>query len=541
MPQSPALAPRRAVGLLILFWALCWIAGLGDMEIRGEEGRRLLPAVEMLKTGDWLVPRIAGEAYLRKPPLFNWLAAFSFAIGGEHNEWLGRLPSVLATLVLGLGILAWCRKPLGIQGAFLAAVFAMSNISLLQKGRLAELEALYIVLSGLAWAWWSAAWLRGRSPWIVWIPAGLLLGLGVLAKGPVHLLFFYVPAVWSLVMSVRKNPDGGLRALLHPAHIAGLLLCAAVFAAWAVPLLQATAGDGTNGVWMRQFTGRLESGGDGTGGFEFGKWLLQFPRAILNFFPWALFLPFLWNPGPLPHWSTRVRTWFLGARAGMIVAAVLILLAPGSSSRFVMPLLTVPALLLGAVMGDPKFQLPVRLASAWRFTLLICAAVCLPAGAATPVLGKFSVLSVFGGMGAFALSLALWKHRASLRGVMPLLFGSMAVIAAVMLIYSGAVLRFVRDKEDDRPMGDLVNRAVPPEVLLVAFDVGFQPFLFYVREPLAYAPDRDDLPLTGHWLFCEREKLGRLKATGRLAADTPVTEFKDRDDTPMVIVKMKAP
>ncbi len=538
MPSSK-LSLSAAILLLIGFWAAGWLAGLGGMEIRGEEGRRLLPAVEMLKTGDWLVPRIGGEVYLRKPPMINWLAALSFQAGGAQNEWLGRLPSALATLALGLGILLGLRRPFGLTAALLAAVFAMGNVSLLEKGRLAEIEAIYIVFTGLACAWWSAAWLRERSPWMTWLPAGFLLGLGMLAKGPVHLVFFLLPVLGTLWHAGRAGlKDGGLRALLRPAPLAGLLLCAGVFALWALPMLQATGAGETGSVWARQFTDRMAGEGDAAGSFSLGKWLAQFPRTLVNFLPWALFLPLLWKPGAHAHWSARQRAWFLGCRTGMIAAAVLVLLSPGSSSRFVMPLVAVPALLLGAVMGDPTFYLSERLEAAWRAVLVVLAALVMLLGPATPLLGQFSPTAIGGGIGALALGWLVWKNRTRLRSMTTLTCASMAVIAAVMLIYAGAVLRFVREKNDDQPMGEIVNRAIPAGEPLVAFDMGFEPFLFYLREPLAYAPGKSDLPAAAHWLLCEKDKLERLESTKRLAKAKPAAEFDNRDGDAMVVVKM---
>ncbi len=538
MPAT-TLSLRAAVLLLLGFWAAAWLAGLGGMEIRGEEGRRLLPAVEMLKSGDWLVPRIGGEVYLRKPPLINWLAALSFKLGGAQNEWLGRLPSALATLGLGLGILLWCRRPLGLGAALLAAVFAMGNVSLLEKGRLAEIEAIYIVCCGLAFAWWSAAWWRGCSDWAAWLPAGLLLGLGMLAKGPVHLLFFYLPVMGTLWQAGRAEiQDGGLRALLRPAPLAGLALCAGVFALWAVPMLQATGAGETGSLWARQLTDRVAGEGDAAGAFSPGKWLAQFPRTLVNFLPWTLLLPLLWRPGPPAHWSARQRAWFLGCRTGMILAAVLVLLVPGSSSRFVMPLVAVPALLLGAVMGDPKFALSARLDAVWRGVLLALATAGALAAVITPWAGGFSGLAWAGGGSALILCAGIWARRSRLRGVLNLTAASTAVMAALMLIYAGAVLRLVRERGEDLPMGELVNRALPAGELLVAFDTGFEPFLFYLREPLVYATRLAELPATGHWLLCEKTKLERLTPTRRLAGEAAAVEFADRDGKPMVVMKM---
>src|SRR6266576_6994322 len=88
--------------LVIACWAAIYLPGLGSLEIKGEEGRRILPAVAMLETGNYLVPQVGSEAYLRKPPLVNWLVAASFRLFGYQNEWTARLPSVLC--ILGVAI-----------------------------------------------------------------------------------------------------------------------------------------------------------------------------------------------------------------------------------------------------------------------------------------------------------------------------------------------------------------------------------------------------------------------------------------------------
>src|SRR5262249_61087623 len=91
----------QAVFAVLLVWAVVYLPALGSMAIKGEEGRRILPAVGMLKTGNYIVPEVGGNPYFRKPPLVNWLVAASFRIFGVRNEWTARLPSV------GCGSLLW--------------------------------------------------------------------------------------------------------------------------------------------------------------------------------------------------------------------------------------------------------------------------------------------------------------------------------------------------------------------------------------------------------------------------------------------------
>ncbi len=65
----------RPIALLILVavWAILYLTNLGSSELRSEEGHRVLPAVQMLETGNYLVPYIANRPYLNKPPLINWM------------------------------------------------------------------------------------------------------------------------------------------------------------------------------------------------------------------------------------------------------------------------------------------------------------------------------------------------------------------------------------------------------------------------------------------------------------------------------------
>src|SRR6266446_452694 len=103
---------RRRTHIVLLVWAAIYLPALGSLEIKGEEGRRILPAVTMLQTGNFLVPYVGSEAYFRKPPLVNWLVAASFKLTGVRNEWTARLPSALAILVVALTFVTRGRRAL---------------------------------------------------------------------------------------------------------------------------------------------------------------------------------------------------------------------------------------------------------------------------------------------------------------------------------------------------------------------------------------------------------------------------------------------
>ena len=97
--------------MAVLVWAAIYLPALGSLEIKGEEGRRILPAVVMLETGRWIVPQVGGVPYLSKPPLLNWLVAGAFRLAGTRSEWAARAPSALAVLALALTMVGFLWRP----------------------------------------------------------------------------------------------------------------------------------------------------------------------------------------------------------------------------------------------------------------------------------------------------------------------------------------------------------------------------------------------------------------------------------------------
>ena len=81
-------------------------------------------------------------------------------------------------------------QSLGLGGSIVAALIWMTNIGIIEKGRLIEIEALYVSLSELAIIFWLSFFVQRKSPW----PIGFrhsFFRARLLAKGPAHLIFFY--------------------------------------------------------------------------------------------------------------------------------------------------------------------------------------------------------------------------------------------------------------------------------------------------------------------------------------------------------------
>ncbi len=350
------MSQTRALILIVIVWAAIYLPRLGSLEIKSEEGRRILPAVTMLETGNYIVPQVGSEPYLRKPPLVNWLVAGSFKLFGVRNEWAARLPSVLCVLAVGLAFAVIARRSLGPNGSVVAGLMWLTNFGLLEKGRMIEIEALYVSLTALAFICWLSCW--KERPWCAWITAGIFLGLGLLAKGPLHLIFFY-----AVVLAVLWQA-GALQRLWSLPHLVGIVLMLGIFAAWAIPCLQQVQAGHAASVWTKQVSGRVS--GDG---FKFGDWLMNIPRGVAYLLPWVTLLP-------LARFALledkEERKFCRALSLGVAVPFVIVNLLPGALPRYTMPLLA-PAIWLLAIFIREHALLwpkPLRKAITWTVAVI---------------------------------------------------------------------------------------------------------------------------------------------------------------------------
>lgn len=369
--------------LVLCLWAAIYLPALGTLEIKGEEGRRILPAITMLETGNYLVPYVGSDPYYTKPPLINWLVAASFKLFDARNEWTARLPSALSVLLVALAFLLLARRSLGEDGSFIAALIWLTNFGLVEKGRLIEIEAVYVSLAGLAFVSWLSWWKTERSPWLTWTVPWIFLGLALLAKGPLHLFFFY-----TVVMALCW---GRWRSFFHPAHGLGLLLMLGIFAAWAVPALRAMPAAEVAQTWGDQIGGRLT-----TEYFEFSAWIMNVPRGLAYFLPWLLLFPLLKELNAQRRLAAAVAASFL-----------VVCLLPAALPRYTMPLLAPATWLLASLLAHGNIAWPKRFRLAH------------PAPLAPAVRFPFYLaLAVAGAMLVYALALTPFlRHREKVRNI----------------------------------------------------------------------------------------------------------------------------
>jgi 4-amino-4-deoxy-L-arabinose transferase-like glycosyltransferase len=441
----------RGQGLLIvvLVWAAIYLPGLGSLEIKGEEGRRILPAITMLETGNYIVPQVGGEQYFSKPPLVNWLVAASFKIFGVRNEWTARLPSALCVLAVTIAFITIARRSLGAPGSTIAALIWLTNFGIIEKGRSIEIEALYVSLFALAFICWLSWWEQERSPWLTWTVPWIFLGLGWLAKAPIHVIFFYAIVIAVLWRSRE------LRRICNLPHLFGIIIMMAIFAAWAIPAKMEGGAEMTR-TWQGQIWLALAD-------FKLRGWITNIPRSLGYFLPWLLFLPLV---SGARFSSARQIDIMRGLLWGIGLPLLIVDLIPGWLPRYGMPLVAPATWLLAATLTAEDLQWPRWLGGK-----------------------KF-----------------LPQDRQRTVALIVILTG------ICISIYAFLIVPHLQKKQKVKAIAAQIDALVPASQRLYAVDPDFQPFLFYVRAPLVYIRRIEDVPREARYFLVQSENEGAAKA-----------------------------
>ncbi|MEO9533094.1 MAG: glycosyltransferase family 39 protein [Crocinitomicaceae bacterium] len=70
----------------------------GASSLRNEEPRRAMVAIEMMESGEYMIPHLHGQTYYNKPPVYNWVLSGFFKVFG-FNESVVRLPGILSFIL----------------------------------------------------------------------------------------------------------------------------------------------------------------------------------------------------------------------------------------------------------------------------------------------------------------------------------------------------------------------------------------------------------------------------------------------------------
>jgi len=334
---------------LFLVVCLAWLLpGLvGHDPWKSDEAIALGIVSEMLRTGDWATPRLVGEPYLERAPLFFWVAAvFAKLFGGLmplHDA--ARLASGFFMAVAMAGVMGAAVALHGPRASRISVLLLIGSLGLLIRAHemstdLAGLAGVSLGLAGLAFA--------VRHPWAGGPLFGAGLGIAFLGDG-------LIPALLVGVLAALL-PAAGAAWRTRPYAFAlalGTLVAVPLACVW--PLALAIGAPQLSSEWLGTAFATRWSEGSARGALADTGY---FARIL----PW-----YAWPALPLAGWTVWRARRNLASRADLrlpLVASIafFVLLSAFAEAREVnaMPLL-LPLVLLGVAELD---SLPRGAASA---------------------------------------------------------------------------------------------------------------------------------------------------------------------------------
>jgi 4-amino-4-deoxy-L-arabinose transferase len=265
-----------------------------------DEGRYTATGVNMLKSGDWLVPTIDGEQpHLTKPPITYWAIAASVGALG-YNEWAARLPGALAFVGTGLLVFGLGRRFCPARPWLPALAWALSPAPLI-GANIVSTDALLVFFETAAMYAFVEAWLREPADRRRWLLAmWLCWGLAFMTKGPPGLL-----PLAAVVAFLAIHDRGRLRGLFQPPGL--LLFVVTAFTWFGFIVYQQPDRLGYflgHEVVDRVFTAKHDRNAQWYGGFR-----IYLPVLLLGALPWSV-MAVAAAGGPTAAWrrlQARVR------------------------------------------------------------------------------------------------------------------------------------------------------------------------------------------------------------------------------------------
>jgi 4-amino-4-deoxy-L-arabinose transferase-like glycosyltransferase len=335
---------RHPTGLLT---GVCWLAMVAIAFatrplIPVDETRYVTVAWEMWVNHSFAVPLLNGLPYAHKPPLFFWLIDAGWMLFGV-NEWWPRLVAplcALANLALidRLALRLWPERPrirdlapLIFVGTWFVAVYltAVMFDMLLLTCILGAWLALHIALRG--------GMTRGLTAF------GVMLGLGLLTKGPVVFVYTLPLALSAPLWCGDSVPARWSH--WYAATFVATVFGIAIAGVWLLALLRSADPNYFGQLLVNQTADRV------AGALGHGRpwwWYLPFVPVLL--LPWIAW-PAMWRgcyrltQRPI---DTGLRFAVIGIGSGLLVLSFI----GGKQVHYLLPLLALAALLLARAIEE---------------------------------------------------------------------------------------------------------------------------------------------------------------------------------------------
>jgi len=403
--SDSATINRPAVcGALLLCLAVNFTGVINHGVWGTDESRVAAISLAMAQSGDFVVPQLAGEAFVEKPPLsYAGSAALIWLFGPALGDaQAARLFPALCGLITMLMMFLLARRLFDQGVAMVAVMLLATTASFVGETHTLRVDAaLMMCVSGAVWAL-AEAYLESRRGFLV--IAGIFTGCAILAKGLVALSFIgiswialFVPWLWT----PARLEHGGSPRIGWLEHVCALAALVATVGAWVIPF-RIHAGTDLWHEWLwRNQLGRL-SGPANLGHTSDSGDVLYYGKSILaDTLPWTpLLLVWAWRQccalrrrrsldrGTLDRGTLLLVAWGVGS-------AVLLSLSATRRGVYLMPAIPPLAILCAhaLVNGFPAWTRKLYLGLMIACAVALVAVLLLPVAASLFELPTASVVT----------------------------------------------------------------------------------------------------------------------------------------------------
>ncbi len=277
------------LGVLMLIPALFWHLGFLAINFPTDEPTRSIVALEMILSGNYIVPTINGEFYYNKPPLYNWIIILYYKIAGNYSEFTLRLPVVIHLLLFGLTIFLFVRKHYGNkQGFIVAMLFITSGRILFWDSFLGLID---ITFSWLVYTSFMVIYHfhRKKNYLALFVLSYLLTSVTFMMKGLPSLVF---QGITLLVFFIYNRE---FKKLFSWQHFLGIGILILIVGSYYLAYFQYNTLDN---VFSTLFSESEKRTIINYGWFRFVTHLFSFPLEMFyHFFPWSILWIYVFRKG----------------------------------------------------------------------------------------------------------------------------------------------------------------------------------------------------------------------------------------------------
>ena len=501
IPEKEDITKLKAFAITGLLFAAILLPYISGTELKGEEARRVLPAIYMLNNGNWLIPHIGGEPYFQKPPMINWMIAASIKLAGFTSELNVRMPSLISVLALCSVIIITPCSHFNNRLRLLINIFLLSTFSIIEKGRLIEIEAVFLSQIAIAYIWWFFTTIDKRNNWVVYSVPSLAIAMALMTKGPVAFLAFYSVVIVTAI-SLRKP-----RLLFNLAHAAFLVISLLPIVLWYIYIKKTGMADDLSQAAKMELAVRLSPKH-----INITRWTKEIVESFANLLPWLLILPCCWMKKYVNSIPEEQKGYFLAFRNSLVIAFIAHNAFPGTMSRYSMPVVPMSAILVGWTMYyRPELD---KSDKPWQVTALIATIFIPIASCLLAIRYGITTKTVAAAILAFIAMCLLLVLRKSVNSKFSLALLTSLIIAVFSFIYSTASALSYGNGSERRTTAELINNSVQEGKKLWICEPGYQSFIFYINCNYDYIQADKISELKPEYLLVKEKYLRELTEAG---------------------------